>query len=131
MTAMNATRRYTQAQKETASPERLMVLLFEAALRHMRAGAAALEAGAPARANAPLSKATDIVVQLHDTLDASRAPALCEDLGAVYCFVCRQLLEGNLARDARRVREAERAFAPIAEAFTRAVEQVSVGAGAR
>ena len=34
-------RRYAQAQRETASPERLLVLLFQAALRNMRTGAAA------------------------------------------------------------------------------------------
>ena len=40
---MSVARLYAKTQNETASKERLMVLLFEAALRHMRAAAPALE----------------------------------------------------------------------------------------
>jgi flagellar protein FliS len=121
---MNPTRRYAQAQTETASPERLMVLLFEAALRHMRAGAAALEAGRAAEANAPLARALDIVSELDATLDAKRAPELCTRLSAVYGFVNERLLAANARHDALPVREAERAFAPLADAFAQAVRQV-------
>jgi flagellar protein FliS len=119
---MSAVRRYAQSQAETASPERLTVLLFEAALRHMRTGAAALEERRFGEANTALAKAGDIVVELHATLDVQRAPDLCQRLGEVYRFVCLRLLNGNLARDPRLVREAERAFAPLAEAFAGAVQ---------
>jgi flagellar protein FliS len=118
---MPAARRYAKSQAETASPERLMVLLFEAALRHMRAGASALEAGHLLEANEPLSRATEIVVQLLGTLAVARAPALGRDLTAIYRFVIDRLIAGNLRRDAVAVREAERAFAPIADAFSGAV----------
>lgn len=122
---MSAVRRYAQSQAETASPERLTVLLFEAALRHMRAGAAALDQGRFGEANAALAKAGDIVVELHATLDAAQAPGLCQQLGEVYRFVCMRLLDGNLRRDAGTVREAERAFAPLAEAFAGAVQSIA------
>ena len=41
---MSLAQRYATTQNETASKERLMVLLFEAALRHIRTAATALEA---------------------------------------------------------------------------------------
>lgn len=121
---MNATRRYAQAQNETASRERLMVLLFEAALRHMRTGAQALEDGRVPEATAALSKATDIVVELDATLDRPRYPELGESLGLVYQFVCQRLLSGSLKRDPVPVREAERVFFPVADAFSIAVRQL-------
>ena len=52
---MNPLRAYLDTQKKTASKERLMVMLFESALRHMGAGAAALEAGRAVPALAPLT----------------------------------------------------------------------------
>jgi flagellar protein FliS len=119
-----AARRYAQAQRETASPERLMVLLFEAALRNIRAGATALETGRPSAASPALLKASDIVVELHATLDRSKAPDLCDRLAEVYRFVCLRLSAAALSRDARAAREAERAFAPIAEAFAQAVQSM-------
>ena len=119
-----ATRRYAQAQRETASPERLMVLLFEAALRNIRSGATALETGRTAEATPALMKASDIVVELHATLDRSKAPELCDRLAEVYRFVCLRLSAAALSRDARAAREAERVFAPIAEAFAQAVQAI-------
>ncbi len=123
---MNAiARRYVDASRETASPERLMVLLFESALRHIRAGAAALETGRAAEAVGPLLKASDIVVELMATLDRPRAPELCDQLGELYRFVCGRLLRAANLRDARWAREAERAFAPVADAFSQAVSNVA------
>jgi flagellar protein FliS len=120
-----AARRYAQATRETASPERLMVLLFQAALRHIRAGAAALEAGKTADGAHALAKASEIVIELHATLDTSKAPALCAQLGAIYRFVCLRLNDAVLHRDPRPVHEAERAFAPIAQAFETAVASLA------
>ena len=120
---MNAIRRYATAQNETASPERLMVLLFQAAVRHMRTAVAALEVRDAPRANVALSKATDIVVELDATFDKARYPELAENLGLVYQFVCQRLIAANLKRDARLAREAERVFLPVADAFTTAVAQ--------
>src|SRR5512133_3463240 len=97
----SAARRYAQASRETASPERLMVLLFQAALRHIRGGAAALEAGKVGEAVQALSKASEIVIELHATLDASKAPELCAQLAELYRFVCLRLNDAALLRDAR------------------------------
>jgi len=119
-----ATRRYAQAQRETASPERLMVLLFEAALRNIRSGATALEGGRAAEAGPALLKASDIVVELHHVLDHSKAPELCGRLSEVYRFVCLRLSAAALSRDAKAAREAERAFAPIADGFAQAVKSL-------
>ncbi|HET6410654.1 MAG TPA: flagellar export chaperone FliS [Anaeromyxobacter sp.] len=118
---MNPARRYAQAACETASPERLMVLLFQAALRNMRNGAAALEAGKPAEAGRALGRASDIVLELHATLDRSKAPELCDQLAEIYRFVTRHLGTAVLSRDPRMAREAERVFRPVAEAFDAAV----------
>jgi flagellar secretion chaperone FliS len=122
---MSHARRYAQAAVETASKERIMLLLFETALRRIREGAAALEAGRHLDAATPLTRATDIVLELNGTLDRSRAPELGENLGLVYRFVCSRLTEGKLKRDPKLVREAERVFVPIVEGFTGAVASLA------
>jgi flagellar protein FliS len=124
---MLAIRRYASTQNETASKERLMVLLFEAALRHMRRAAAALESGRSSDAAPGLSKAGDIVAELLATLDHSKSPQLCRQLSDVYIFVADRLIAAGGSRNPVAVREAERVFAPIADAFASAV--ASLGAG--
>ena len=123
---MSYARRYTQAQAETATPERLMVLLFEAALRHMNRGAADLEAGRHAEAEPSLTRANEIVTELLVTLEPARGGHdFCEALGDVYTFVNRRLLEANLHRDATKAHEAARVFAPIADGFREAVARLA------
>lgn len=124
----NAAFRYGQTQNQTSSRERLMVLLFQAALRHMRNGAASLELQRRVEATAVLNKANDIVLELHATLDARVAPQLAEQLGEIYRFVASRLLSGMMHGDARAVREAERAFAPLVDAFEQAEAQTRAGA---
>jgi flagellar secretion chaperone FliS len=118
---MNATKAYARFSQETASKERLMVMLFEAALRHMRHAASLLEQKKVVDALPLLTKASDIVVELADTLDTQRAPELAQTLGEVYIFVAQRLARAAAFRDLMAVREAERAFAPLVEAFQHAV----------
>jgi flagellar protein FliS len=120
-------RRYVQSQNETASPERLMVLLLETALRHIRTSIVALEAGRFQEAALASEKAQQIVFHLDATFDRSRHPELGENLSAVYKFTGQRLLMGVVRRDPKMFRDAERAFAPIAEAFARAVESLPAG----
>ena len=130
---MVATRRYAAVQNDTASPERLMVNLFQTALRHMRAGAADVEGRRlSSRGMRTLDKAAQIVGYLHGTLKRDAAPKLADQLAELYTFtaarLCRAIATGNPA-DAR---EAERAFAPIAEGFAQAVANLPPAAtGAR
>lgn len=126
---MNAARAYARATSETASKERLMVLLFEAALRHMRVAAQHLESNKPTDALPLLTKASDIVTELAGTLNTQVAPELSETLGSLYLFVAQKLAMASFSKDARVVREAERVFAPVVEGFQQAV--AGLGAEAR
>lgn len=119
---MNPVDRYVQTRNETASRERLMALLFEAAGRHIRLGAEALEAGHRRDAVASLTRASDIVAQLEASLDPSRAPELCENLSQVYAFVSVRLTQAAVAKDVEAAREAERVFRPVMEAFLEIVQ---------
>lgn len=118
---MIAARAYAKAASETASKERLMVLLFEAALRHMRVAAGHLEANKAIDALPLLTKASDIVAELAATLNPTAAPELSQTLGELYFYVAERLAIASFSKDARVVREAERAFAPIVDGFQQAV----------
>lgn len=121
---MSLAQRYASTQNETASKERLMVLLFEAALRHIRTAAAALEGNRFDQASTPLSKSLAIVTELLATLDPSRAPDLVASLTELYKFINGRLIGALATRDPKKVREAERVFMPIVEGFRGAVAQL-------
>jgi flagellar protein FliS len=118
---MHAARAYATQSKETASKERLMVMLFEAALRHMRHAATLIEKQQIVDAMPLLTKASDIVTELASTLNPVTAPELAQTLGDLYLFVAQRLARAAAFRDLTALRDAERAFAPIVEAFQQAV----------
>lgn len=126
MTRANA---YKNVQASTASKERLMALLFEAALRHMRQGRAALERKDRNAFFTAMEKGAAIVIELQCTLKPEHAPQLCEQLKDIYTFVINRLTQAAVNSDARFVTEAERAFAPVAEAFIQVAAQVSAQQG--
>jgi len=127
----SAARRYARSQSETASPERLMVLLFQAALKNMRSGAALLTSGRFTEGARALLRASDIVLELRATLCRPRAPELCDKLGDIYLFVLNRLNRAALSREVQSAREAERVFAPVAQAFENAVASLQQGAARR
>jgi flagellar secretion chaperone FliS len=118
---MSLARRYATVQNNTASKERLTVLLFEAALKHMRTAAGHLAAKRRTEAMPLLAKASEIVAHLQATLKREAAPKLVDDLTQLYTFTCARLSRAMATANPADVREAERAFAPIADGFAQAV----------
>ena len=117
---MLAHSRYRQTQNETASAPRILVLLLQRARRDMALADELLAAGKKREAAPHTQRALDIVAELNDTLDAARAPALAEQLTALYGFIMSRLLTATRG-DRKALAEAMRTFAPIADGFEQAV----------
>jgi flagellar secretion chaperone FliS len=121
---MNALRAYLDTQKHTASKERLMMMLFEAALAHIGTGAELLERRRKAAAAKPLIRAVEIVALLRSTLNPAHGLDLCRNLTDVYTFVEARLVAAYCSGEPAAAREAQRVFAPIAAAFLQAAAAV-------
>ena len=128
---MNVARAYSRTQNETASKERLMVLLFEAGLRHMRAAVLSFNNNQSGDAIKSLGKASDIVQELLATLKPEAYPELCESLASVYQFVLSRIDRALLSLTAKPAEEAARAFEPIVLGFAEAVAKLERGEAAR
>jgi flagellar biosynthetic protein FliS len=118
---MSAFARYTKVNVETSSAPQIMISLFQAALRNMRASAGAFERGDLRAGSVLATKAANIVLGLRGTLRPEVAPDLCARLSELYTFVACHLGIAGTKFSIKDVRDAERVFTPIAEAFTEAV----------
>jgi flagellar secretion chaperone FliS len=118
---MTALAKYRKTQSETASKERLMVLLFEKALRDLRGGCELLEAKRPGEAVYALTRASDVVQYLRGSLEETVSPLLVSRLRDLYGFVAARATLAAVRRDLKLAREAERIFAPLVSAFAEAV----------
>jgi flagellar protein FliS len=93
---------YQQQSIMTAPPERLVVMLYDGAMRFFFQAAAALREGARATAFERLDRGEAIVDHLLTTLDMS-AGQVAERLEGIYVFCKRLLMEARIERDADKV----------------------------
>jgi flagellar biosynthetic protein FliS len=103
----------------------MMVMLFDTALKHMRTAIRHLERKELSPALPLIEKSSKIVGLLHATLNREAAPKLVDDLLEIYTFTLARLARSMVTAKASDVREAERAFAPIAEGFGKAVASLA------
>ena len=90
---------YKSTHVETASPVRIVVQLYDGAIRFMKTGAQCIDEGDVAGKALALKKAHAIVTELQATLDRSHASELCEELDRLYEFVVYRVTEANIKSD--------------------------------
>ena len=107
---------YRQGSVLTAPPERLVLMLYDGAMRFLGQSAIAFRDGSIGPANEKLRKAEAIVDELLATLDPAGGE-ITERLAAIYVFCRRTLVEAQLERDAAKVEEVRRLIGELRDAW--------------
>jgi flagellar secretion chaperone FliS len=108
---------YREASVMTASPEQLVVMLYDGAGRFLRQAETAMNGGGTwLQASEKLSRAEAIIDELLATLDMD-AGEIAERLQAIYVFCKTRLIEARLERDPGRVDQVARLLASLREAW--------------
>ena len=87
----------------TASPGRLVVLLYDGAGRFFRQASAAMRANDIARTNSALQRGEAIIAQLLATLDYDKGGEIAAGLRDLYLFFQAQLREARIEKDADKI----------------------------
>jgi len=107
-----------QTQVLSASPERLITLLFNGARAAIAQARLHLEAGRLAERGAAISKAIRIVDEgLKTGLDMEAGGEMAANLANLYDYIVRTLLQANLKGDAAQLDTADRLLAELAQAW--------------
>ncbi len=121
--------RYLTDTIATASPARLLTMLYDRLLRDVSEAEDALAAGAPERADIALRHAQEIVIELVTSLDLSAWPA-GESLAHVYRFLLSELIGANVHKDSGRVTGCLRLIQPLRETWHEAAALTASDAAA-
>lgn len=118
----HSARSYTDIGLETqvlsASPERLVTLLFNGARAAIAQARLHLEAGRTAERGAAISKATRIIDEgLKTGLDMEAGGEIAANLANLYDYIVRTLLLANLKADQAGLETADRLLAELAQAW--------------
>jgi flagellar secretion chaperone FliS len=112
--------RYLQDSVNTASPGKLLVMLYDRLIMDLHQGEEALQAGNREQANDKLNHAQEIILELRTTLDVD-AWAGAPGLASLYGFLLTELIGANIARDAVRVASCRALVEPLRDAWREAV----------
>ncbi|MGZ4598648.1 MAG: flagellar export chaperone FliS [Oryzihumus sp.] len=114
--AAAARARYAQESVGTASPARLVTMLYDRLVRDLGAAELALAVPDLESAHHQLIHAQDIVRELAAGLDLSLWPE-GEGLASLYDWLVKRLTEANLRKDAAVVAECRGIVEPLREAW--------------
>jgi flagellar protein FliS len=99
MTVANAypyARAYQRTQTETATPTRLVVMLYDGALRFLGAAHEKMLTQEIEAKHTALVKAQRILQELKRSLDKERGGEIARNLDRLYDYMLQQLVEANL-----------------------------------
>ncbi len=129
MTYLTAARaRYAGDAAATASPARLLTMLYDRLVLDLNRAEQALREGDVPGAGEQISHAQDIVLELHATLDTKAWPG-GEALARLYLWMVSELLQAGLKQDPDRVAAVRQLIEPLREAWRQAAVSTTAAAG--
>jgi flagellar protein FliS len=96
---------YQQTAIGTQSRGRLIVMLYDGAIKFMKLAIKELEAGNWAAKGQYLNRAQDIINELNAVLDTEAGGEVARNLRRLYLFMNRRLNEANAKRDPHMIQE--------------------------
>jgi flagellar protein FliS len=118
----NPYKAYQKTQITTASREKVLLMLYEGAIRFVKHAEVAMLDRKIADKGKNISKATAIISELMATLDFKVGGQLAVDLENLYVFMIDKLIEGNIKNDVECLRTVENLLRTLYEAWQDVVE---------
>ncbi len=101
--AVNPQQRYLEVQVKTATPEKLVTMLYDGAIRFMRQAQKHLAAQDFLEAHNNLLRAQDILYELMANLNMEAGGEIAQNLCQLYDFMITTLIEANIKKDSSKV----------------------------
>jgi flagellar secretion chaperone FliS len=117
--------RYLADSIATASPAKLLVMLYDRLVLDLSRAEEALAAGDRAAASEQITHAQEIVLELRATLDTDAWEG-GPGLASLYGFVLTELIGGNVNADAGRVAGCRALVEPLRDAWREAAFKLAV-----
>lgn len=102
--ARNAAQMYQHNSVQTASPAKLILMLYDGCIKFCNVALEAIEQNDLEKANINIQKAQKIITQLRMDLDMKYPVA--QEFDVVYDYIYRRLVESNIQKNAEILQEA-------------------------
>ena len=119
MNAHEPVNAYREIQIKTANQIRLIVMLYDGAIRHVNLAVDAFQEGHHRydEINNHVIAAQNILSELMASLDFDKGGVLAKNLFSLYSFMNRRLMEGNVKKDPAPLAEVKKMLGDLREAW--------------
>jgi len=102
----NRSNAYREVAVQTSSPTKLVVMLYEGAIRFLRESVTAIASKDLDRKRHSIDRAVAIVQHLQSTLDMDRGLEVAVNLSRLYSYIITRILEGSAKLEPAPLEEA-------------------------
>ena len=114
----NPYQNYFANQVQTASPEQVLIMLYDGAIRFLREARAAIEDGDRVGMLQKKSRVVAILTEPANPGDFEKGGEIAENLASLYDFVFREILAMQVDRDPVHARNAREVLEPLLAAWS-------------
>lgn len=114
---------YKSTQVETASQEKILLMLYDGCIKYIRQAQNALEEGDNKASHEKLIQAQDIVTELMSTLDMEVGGEVAEELFQLYDFCLHNLIQANIDNDPSRLEDVLPVLVDLKEAWDEVINE--------
>lgn len=120
----NAYQKYKNTSIQSASREKLLLMMYEGAIKFLKLGIQAAEDKKIADRGMYIGRAYDIILELNNTLDHKVGGNISDNLEQLYMFITDQLTKANMTGDPQYLRTSLKIVETLYDGWVKAVEQV-------
>lgn len=116
--------KYQNNQVATASPEQLLIMLYDGAIRFLRQASESLEAKDQEGKVRGIRNGMAIITEFRNTLDHKIGGQVASDLDALYDFMIRELTQSNIKNDIEKLKVVVGLLVGLRETWAQAIDKV-------
>jgi flagellar secretion chaperone FliS len=120
----NPYQKYKQTSIQSASKEKLLLMLYEGAIKFMKLAMASMEQKKLAEKGVNIGRAYDIILELNNTLDHKVGGDVSKNLEQLYMYITEQLTHANIKNDTQHLKNALKVTETLYDGWVKAVEQL-------
>ncbi len=118
---------YHKTAVETASKEKILLMLYESGIRNLKKCQVAMEQKNYAEKGMALGKAQDIINELTNSLNYEIGGPIAEQLGALYLHLFQETTKANIDNDPKKIGHCIKIMETLYSGWKEAVEQLKSG----
>lgn len=108
---------YKQREIQTASPGKIVVMLYDGALKNLNIAENAYRNKNYEQKSNALTKVSDIVSELMGSLNLEKGGEIAERLQSLYVYILQKIIDADINKNMKALEESRRILSELRDAF--------------